>query len=70
MRQAPPSSAPAWLFDLAAARGPQFVVLRGGEDQAREALTDHLLDIGSVADRDEAAELLADADVESIGVVW
>lgn len=70
MRQVPPPSASAWLFDLAAVRCPQFAVLRGDEVEARDALVDHLVEIGSVADREEAAELLADAEVGSIGVVW
>lgn len=70
MRQVPPPSASAWLFTLAADRAPKFAVLRGGEDEAREALVDHLLEIGSVVDRAEATELLAGAEAESIGVVW
>jgi hypothetical protein len=69
MRQAPVPAPAAWLFDLTAARGPRFVVLRGDEAEAHEALARHLKDIGTVSS-EEAAELIAEATSEPVGVVW
>jgi hypothetical protein len=70
MRQVPAPSATAWLLDLTAARGPRVVVLRGDEAEAREALARHLQDIGSAFSDEEAAELIAEATSEPVGVVW
>lgn len=69
-RQVPAPAASAWLIDLAAVRGPQFVVLRLTANVAREALVEHLVSIGRVSDIDEARDLLTDSSAESVGVVW
>lgn len=68
--QVPAPSTAAWLLDLAAVRGPRFVVLRGDEGQARVALAEALVDNGKVWTIQEAEELIADAVSEPIGVVW
>jgi len=60
----------AYLVDLSAARGPRFVVLRTDDAQARDALVAHLVDVGAVSDEHDARELVADAPVEPVGVVW
>ncbi len=70
MRQLPAPAATAYLIDLAAVRGAGFVVLRLDEQDARTALVEHLLEIGTVSDAQDARELLADAPAEPVGVVW
>ena len=70
MRQAPPSpSAVAWLCDLSGVRGPRLVVLRDQEAQARAAVGEHLIDLPGV-DADECEELLAEAILEPVEVIW
>lgn len=69
-RQVPAPSAAGWLFDLTRARGPVFVVLRVTEDDARQALSEHLLDIGAVTDPGEADELIDGQAPIMVGVVW
>lgn len=46
-----------------------FAVLRGDEDEALRALRAHLVDAGTVADLEEAAQLLLDARPEAVEVV-
>lgn len=70
MSQVPAPTAAGWLLDLAAIRGPRFVVLRGDELEARSALAAYLIDIGKVWSLEDAEELLAEAVTEPIGVVW
>jgi len=70
MRQVPALAATAYLFDLAAARGPRFVVLRLDAQDAKVALVEHLVDVGAVVYAQDAWKLLADASVEPVGVVW
>jgi hypothetical protein len=70
MRQVPTPSASAWLVDLSELRGPVFCVLRASQEEAREALIAHLLEIGQFDTREEAVEVVADAPTESVGVVW
>lgn len=69
-RQVPSPSAAAWLVTLPDADAPRFVVLRQADDEAAEVSADCLVDLGAAADFGEAHELLADADVEHVGVVW
>lgn len=69
-RQVPAPSATGWLFDLTAARGPIFAVLRGDEDEALMTLRAHLVDAGAVPDLEEAAQLLLDARPNAVAVVW
>lgn len=69
MRQAPASSAAAWLLDLAAVRGPRFVVLHGDEAAACQALVAHLIDSGVLAGEAEAELLVAEAITEPVDVI-
>lgn len=69
-RQVPAPSAAGWLFDLTTSRGPLFVVLRVTEDDARQALSEHLVDIGAVADHGEADQLIDGQAPAMVGVVW
>lgn len=70
MCQVPAPSAAAWLVDLVAARGPRFVVLRGGEPEARRALVEHLVATGRASDLEEAQALVEMATAEPVGVIW
>ena len=70
MRQLPSPSAVAWLFDLGDVRGPWVVVLRDHEDEARERLAEHLVELGQAADVRHAYELLENVEAEHAGVVW
>jgi hypothetical protein len=69
-RQVPSASALAWMIDLAHVDGPRFVVCRVGDDDARQALVRHLVDIGSISHTIEAERIVAVAPAESVGVVW
>jgi hypothetical protein len=70
VRQVPAPSGSRWLFDLSCTRGPQFVVPRTGAVEARKALAEHLGATESVPSQTDAAELLAEAEVEPVAVVW
>lgn len=69
-RQLPSPSASAWAIDLTSVGGPVFAVLRLDEGEARAALVDHLLDIGSFATREETQRVVAAAPITSVGVIW
>lgn len=70
MRQLPSPSAVAWLFDLGEPRGPWIVVLRDHEDEARQRLAEHLVELGQAGDVTEGFALLAGVAPEHVGVVW
>lgn len=70
MRQLPSPSATAWLFDLGSFRGPWIVVLRDIEEEARERLAEHLVELGQATDLPEAMAQLADVPVDHAGVLW
>lgn len=70
VRQLPSPSAAAWLFDLGDLRGPWVVVLRDHEEEARERLAEHLVELGQADDVSAAMEVLADVPVDHAGVVW
>lgn len=70
MRQLPSPSAVAWLFDLGKPRGPWIVVLRDHEDEARQRLAEHLVELGQAADVAGAFALLTGVTPEHAGVVW
>lgn len=69
-RQVPSPSASAWLIDLTAAGGPRFVVVRREEDEARDALVAHLVEIGSIPNTIAAERLVGRAPIESVAVTW
>lgn len=58
------------MIDLAHFDGPRFVVCHVGEDDARQALVRHLVDIGSIPNTIAAERIVASAPAESVGVVW
>ena len=70
MRQLPSPSAAAWLFDLGLAGGPWIVVLRDREDEARERLAEHLVELGQADTVKAGMEALTRARVDHAGVVW
>lgn len=47
-----------------------FIVLRLDEHDARQTLAAHLIEIGAVAEHQEAHELVHTATAESVAVVW
>jgi hypothetical protein len=69
-RQVPAQSASAWAINLAAIGGPNIVVMRRNEDQARDALVQHLVAIGAITNTIEAERVVGAAPIESVGVVW
>lgn len=69
-RQVPSPSASGWLIDMRSAGGPQFVVLRTAAEASLASLRVHLIEIGAVATPRDADQLLREARVEPIGVVW
>ena len=69
-RQLSTPSAAAWLFDFGDTRGPWIVVLRDHEEEARQRLAEHLVELGQAADVAEAMSLLAEVAVDHAGVVW
>jgi hypothetical protein len=69
-RQVPALSASAWSIDLVPVGGPSFIVLRRDEAEARTALVEHLVEIGSIPDTIKAERMVAAAPIESVGVVW
>jgi len=69
-RQLPATSAEAWSVDLAEAGGPTFIVMRRDEAEARRALTEHLIEIGSGMSVVEAEGRIAAAPVERVAVIW
>lgn len=70
MRQLPSPSAVAWLFDLGTLSGPWIVVLRDVEEEARERLAEHLVDLGQAADVQAAMVTLATTAADHAGVIW
>lgn len=70
MRQLPSPSAAAWLFDLGDLRGPWIVVLRDHEEEARERLAEHLVELGQSPDIPTALAVVADVAVDHAGVIW
>ncbi len=68
-RQVPSPSAVAWLLDLSPTGGPRYVVLRPDEQEARDALSVHLIDIGAMT-IEEADTVTETAEAESVAVVW
>lgn len=70
MRQLPSPSAAAWLFDLGSLRGPWILVLRDREDEARQRLAEHLVELGQASDVAEAMTVLSDVPVDHAGVIW
>lgn len=70
VRQLPAPTASAWLFDLGDIRGPWLVVLRDHEDEARERLAEHLVDLGLATDMRAAFQILEDVRADNAGVVW
>jgi hypothetical protein len=70
MRQLPSPSAAAWLFDLGDLRGPWILVLRDREDEARQRLAEHLVDVGQASDVAEAMAVLADVPIDHAAVIW
>jgi len=70
MSQVPAQPTTAWLLDLTAARGPRVVVLRRDEAQARAALVEQLIAMGTVSAAREAEDLLTDVVGEPVGVIW
>ena len=69
-RQLPPPSAAAWLFDLGDLRGPWILVLRDHEDEARQRLAEHLVELGQATDVADAMATLAGVSVDHAGVIW
>lgn len=70
MRQLPSPSASARLFDLGPVRGPWIVVLRDREDEARERLAEHLVELGQADTVAEGMRLIARSVVDHAGIVW
>jgi hypothetical protein len=70
MRQLPSPSAVAWLFNLGSRGGPWIVVLRDVEDEARERLAEHLVDLGHAVDVADAMVALAEVPADHAGVIW
>lgn len=70
MRQVPSPSASAWLLDLAEVDGPRYIVLRLDDGTARQALREHLLDIGAVSSEEEAGALVDHAASTPAAVIW
>ena len=68
--QVPAPSASPWLIDLTAAGGPRFAVLRLAEEEARDALVAHLVEIGSIPNTIAAERLVGSAPIESVAVTW
>jgi hypothetical protein len=60
----------AWLFDLGELRGPWILVLRDHEDEARQRLAEHLVELGQAGDVAEAMTVLSDVAVDHAGVIW
>jgi hypothetical protein len=69
-RQVPTPSAAAWRLDAAALGGPSFIVMRLDEDEAREALAVHLVEIGNVSHTIAAERLVRTLPAESASVIW
>jgi hypothetical protein len=69
-RKLPSPSAAAWRIDAAALGGPTFVVMRLDEDEAREALAIHLVEIGNVPHTIAAERLVRSLPSESVSVIW
>lgn len=69
-RQLPAISASVWVINLAAIAGPRFVVLRREEAEARVALVAHLVEIGAIANTIAAERIVAEAEIESMAVIW
>jgi len=70
VRQLPSPSAAAWLFDLGDLRGPWIVVLRDREDEARERLAEHLVELDQASDVAEAMQILDGVTADHAGVIW
>ena len=68
--QVPSPSAGGWLLDLSATDGPRYVVLRLDEQQARDALGVHLIDIGAVETGEIADTMIDTASAETVAVIW
>lgn len=69
-RQLPTPSGAAWLFDLGELRGPWILVLRDHEDEARQRLAEHLVELGQASNVAEAMTVLSDVAVDHAGVIW
>jgi hypothetical protein len=69
-RQVPSPSASAWLIDLSHVDGPQFVVFRLSEIEARQAVVGHVVENGAIANTIAAERLVAAAPASQVGVVW
>ena len=69
-RQLPALSASAWSIALAEIGGPTFIVLRRDEAEARIALVEHLVEIGSITNTIKAERVVAAAPIELVGVLW
>lgn len=59
-----------WLFDLTDERGPIFAVFRREAQEATAALAEHLVDAGTVADMQHAADLIWHVEPVAVAVVW
>jgi hypothetical protein len=69
-RQVPTLSATAWILDLTEVRGPLLVVLRREGRDAVQAAIAFLVEAGVVSGATEALELIDQADLRPVGVVW
>jgi hypothetical protein len=47
-----------------------ILVLRDREDEARERLAEHLVELGQASDVAEAMSVLTDVPVDHAGVIW
>ncbi len=69
-RQLPPVSASAFLIDLEAHGGPRYTVLARDHTDARAALVSHLREIGFGVGQVTTTEMVNEAEIERIEVIW
>jgi hypothetical protein len=68
--QVPPPSAQAWSVDLGPVGGPTFTVMRRSAVQARQAVVEYLVEIGSGLTWLAATDLVDRATVTEVSVIW
>ena len=69
-RQVPQPSTQAWSVDLNDVGGLAFTVMRTSAEQAREAVVNHLVEIGAGLTRMAAESLVGRATVTEVSVIW
>lgn len=69
-RQVPSPSAAAWRIDAGQIGGPAFIVMRLDEQEARETLARHLVEIGPLPHTAGAERAVRPLPAGSVSVIW